>query len=687
MNRTLRTERPAPAAGLQRIVLPVGGKTARIGRASDCDITIDDPTISRHHASLDRDEDAWVLTDHSSKFGTTVGGATVLRKSLSPGQVIRFGHGPRYRFTGEALDSMESIGEGMSVSVRDLTVSRESGNKVLLNRISVDVPAGEFVGVLGPSGVGKSLLINCFSGDMEPTDGEVLRDGEPVNQKGRALNPEVADVPQDDLLYSHLTVHESLDYALRIRSASDREERRYTITRVLARVDLAEHGGQRIDRLSGGQRKRVSIALGLLLRPRLLVVDEPTSGLDPGTGAGLIDTLRKLRNEEGTTVICSTHRTDDLPFFDSVIVLRPSEQGAVVAFAGPPERLLSTFGVRTIADLFRKWQAEPGESPQCSASPETPAVGDHASDTGSPTATTRATRSATRRTAVTTGWGVQVTVSLLRTLTGLWRDPVARGLVLVQPLILAFLGLLTQGGQRSPVFVHFFLVVSAIWLGMTLTIREIVRERRLYARDRNAGLAPGAYLFGKLAFASLVVAVQAALLVGAARLLMPWMVENPNIRHYLLAETPLGMLFLGLLLTGLGGAVIGLTVSTLSRTQRTAVGLLPLLLLPQAFISRVSCGDGLLTWDKEGTPFVRAADIPKMVGNGTIDVRDAALLVASLPLLSRFGTAAVDMLNVSSSTSDAALEWLLLILLLLLHLLVLLAIFRRRQEHWRLDER
>ena len=330
-----------------------------VGRSAGCGAVLSHPTVSPEHARLALEQGQVWLEDLGSAHGTFVNGARVMRFPLRPGDVVRFGSAAAYRFDGEALLAQSAEG-GMALELAGVAVQRDG--RPLLGPVDLKIPGGNFVGLLGPSGVGKSLLLHVLSSTLRPTAGAVRFDGSfDLSDHLDDYRSALGVVTQDDLVFEYLTAEENLYFAARLRMPGlGREEVRERVEAALEAVDLTAHRRKRVEVLSGGQRKRVGVAIELLLRPRLLLLDEPTSGLDPAVQAKIADMLRGL-SRQGITVVCTTHTMDTLHFFDEVVVLGRTRGVGAVAFVGPPGDLQRAFRVANHADLFeRLMDLEPG---------------------------------------------------------------------------------------------------------------------------------------------------------------------------------------------------------------------------------------------------------------------------------------------------------------------------------------
>ncbi len=235
-----------------------------------------------------------------------------------------------------------------SLPTGDLTlrgVEVRAGATTILSGMNLTLRPGELVGLIGPSGAGKSTMIKVLLGIREPTEGKVEAGGQPLS----ALGP-VGYVPQDDALHLSLTVAESLDFSAQLRLPDLEEEARAArIREVCAAVGLAERMDLKIGRLSGGQRKRVSVALELLTEPPVLILDEPTSGLDPGMEAQLMALFQEVART-GRVVMVATHAMQSLERCDALVVL----VGGRLAFCGPPQSALSWFETDRYTGVFEE---------------------------------------------------------------------------------------------------------------------------------------------------------------------------------------------------------------------------------------------------------------------------------------------------------------------------------------------
>lgn len=239
---------------------------------------------------------------------------------------------------------------------RDVSCRKEK--KRILDNVSLSVMSGELVAVIGSSGSGKSTLINCLNGFEPATDGAVYINGKDLMENYDALKTKIGYVPQSDIVHDNLKVHNMLRFAAKLRlphGVSDFEIEA-KITDVLRTMGLTEHRNKLVKKLSGGQRKRASIAVELISDPAVFFLDEPTSGLDPEAETTLMKQLRKLSRERGKTVICITHTLQNIKLFDKIVFLAP---GGRLCFFGTHPQALGFFGVENLTDAYELISREP----------------------------------------------------------------------------------------------------------------------------------------------------------------------------------------------------------------------------------------------------------------------------------------------------------------------------------------
>lgn len=222
--------------------------------------------------------------------------------------------------------------------------------KILGGNLNFSIFPGEFVGLLGPSGSGKSTLLKSCCGLIKPSIGNILMNNENLYQNPLKWRNKIGYVPQDDIIHQELTVEKAIFYSAKLRLPSELSlDRKKALTsKVIAEVGLSERASLKIKKLSGGQRKRASIAVELLNNPEILFLDEPTSGQDPQLEEALMKLFKQM-SQKGTSVIVTTHSMASIEMLDLVLLI---QEGKLVYF-GPPQELLNFFDSKSYEGVFK----------------------------------------------------------------------------------------------------------------------------------------------------------------------------------------------------------------------------------------------------------------------------------------------------------------------------------------------
>ena len=659
----------------------IGDAPVQVGRSSDSSLRLLHPTVSRSHAVIERQGGGVLVRDLDSRYGTFVNGARVATKALAKDDLIRFGTGMSYRFTGDSL-AFEPVADGFRLTLRNVTIVKNG--RTLVSGASFELPANAFVGILGPSGSGKSTLLSVLASYHQPVAGDVLfEDGQPVRDRLDEYRSWLGNVPQQDIVYSGLTGRENLLYSARLRTSADTPEAALNeqVTRALTQVGLLPHADKPFERLSGGQQKRVSVALELLKRPRLLLLDEPTSGLDPAAEANLMEQLKVIASQ-GTTVACTTHQMDNVGLFDVLLVIGVKDGVGRVAYVGDPDSMLKHFGCRGFADAFerlRDGKFTPVGDPSTNAD-----VHAHAITTPQSTA---AKLSELMEKPLPDGVLRQAQTVAERNWKRIVRDRSLVVTMLAQPVVLGMLVAATQFSATEPTLLNFFACVVSIWMGLNNSARDLVRERKNYVRERLAGLSPDGYLLAKLTTFAFLGVVQTTILMIVTYAAGIAFIANADVTNDF-AFGPRGygvMHFLSvmccLILAYLCGLGLGLLASTLARSEEAAVAALPLLIMPQLLISAVAvgCSGELFNKHRAFKPLVMSLTDgmpPKGVVGRLLD--DVSLLCYSRP--------ASLVLDAPSAPGYGRMTWvgdlMHLFLLLIVTWVAVYIAFRLTEEKW-----
>jgi ABC transport system ATP-binding/permease protein len=475
----------------------VSGERLRIGRSPDNDVVLDDLLVSRRHAELHRVDGGWQIRDLASANGTYVNGQRVSKAAVNPDSVIGIGRS-LLQLAGDRLVTYVDTGD-VGFEARELVVTTRQGQR-LLDGVSFTLNARSLLAVVGPSGSGKSTLLRALTG-FRPADSGVVRyGGRDLYHNYDELRQRIGLVPQDDILHPQLTVRRALSYAARLRFPAEvrRAEQEQRIDEVLAELSLTGQARQRISSLSGGQRKRTSVALELLTRPSLLFLDEPTSGLDLGLDKSVMQTLRGLA-DQGRTVVVVTHNVTNIDVCDRLLILAG---GGRLAFYGPPAEALGYFGQTDMAEVFLLLEREPHVD--WPGRFRRSVLYERYVGSGEARTVGRATPPGLgpRQQSPLTQFGVLCR----RMLAVIAADRQYVLFLVVLPLLLSLLahavpGGITPGDIRQLLLV---LVNGGALMGAAASVRELVKERAIYRRERAIGLSLGAYLGAKLVVLSML---------------------------------------------------------------------------------------------------------------------------------------------------------------------------------------
>ncbi len=327
--------------------IPLTAPVVTIGRYPDNMVILNHPQVSAHHARVEQAQGGHRIIDLRSTNGVFVNGQRTAAQVLKQGDEVRIGP-YKLTYTGTQLTQHDE-GNGIRIDAVGL---KKVGNKqvIILNNISIVVPPRKFVALVGGSGAGKSTLMDALNGLRPAQQGIVLYNGKDYYKNLAAFSTQLGYVPQDDIIHRDLTVERALYYAAKLRLPEDftPQQIKQRIDEVLEDVEMKHKRDLPVSKLSGGQRKRVSIALELLANPSVFFLDEPTSGLDPGLDRKMMFLLRKLA-DKGHTIVLVTHATNNINTCDYVCFLC---QGGRLAYFGPPEEAKTYFGKTDFAEIY-----------------------------------------------------------------------------------------------------------------------------------------------------------------------------------------------------------------------------------------------------------------------------------------------------------------------------------------------
>ena len=581
-----------------------------VGRAGDNDIRLDGLQISNHHARFARNNGNVMVEDAGSTNGVYINGQRISgRQTVQHSDVIQIGPfvlqaDAQY---GVAVYDTRSKTRIDCLNIVKIVPNRSGGGSIkLLDDVCLTIQPNEFVGLLGPSGAGKSTLMDSMNGMRPATSGNVLVNNLDLYRHLDSLKQSIGYVPQDDIIHRELTVYRTLYYVARLRLSSDvsAKEIDQIISEVMDVTGLSERRDVPVSQLSGGQRKRVSIAVELITKPSVIFLDEPTSGLDPATEEKIMKLFRQIA-ESGRTVILTTHAMENVKLFDKIVVLM---RGRLV-FYGAPQEALAHVSAESFKDLYDKLE-DPVDQ-RIAAMPPLPPnalkaqkqqfkqqreqIAEQVADEWKRKFQStdqyrrnvidplsllprdgRAAAPPKRRTSPADSirqWGTLTR----RYFEVLSRDKFNLLILFGQAPIIAFLTYLVVAAKLPRDFPYFMLGLVSIWFGTSIASREIIRERAVYTRERMVNLRLFPYVASKLFVLALIVSVQCALLFATVKFF-----------HYTgLMSLPGWAVpqFIVMIIASLVGIALGLFVSAIVKTSEMATSLVPLILIPQIIFS------------------------------------------------------------------------------------------------------
>lgn len=465
-----------------------------------------------------------------------------------------------------------------AIDATGLRQVHRDGRQVLAG-IDISVQPGQVVAIVGTSGVGKSTLLDALAGVRPPSEGTVRVDGTDTSLQRAAFRTMIGYVPQDDIIHRDLPLRSTLRYAanLRLPGPIAAEDVEMIVDQTLRSLDLADHADVRVGDLSGGQRKRASIGVELLTRPRVFFLDEPTSGLDPSTAAGLMRTLRRLA-DEGTTVVLTTHNIADLGLCDAVLFLA---RGGHVAFYGTLDDALEHFDTVDVAEIFEI------VSNECDPGPWAQRVAAARRRTSSATSDRPTTPTIPTATAVVNGPGAfrQWSVLTRRSIDVLRRNRLTLAITFGSPaLVVAMFLVLFEPGAfdrvdpdpTAAVMIAFWTAFAGFFFGLTYGLLQICTEMSILRRERFVGLGVGPYLFAKLTVLVPVLVVVVGTMLG---------VLGATDRLPALSMQDTATLALTVLLDAVAAVALGLLASAAVAEPAHATLALPMLCFPAVLFS------------------------------------------------------------------------------------------------------
>jgi ABC-type multidrug transport system ATPase subunit/pSer/pThr/pTyr-binding forkhead associated (FHA) protein len=527
-----------------------------IGREPGLDVWLNDPGVSRRHASAaPAGRGGIVISDLNSTAGSFVNGHRFDTHELTIGDRLQIGPFC-FQFDGDSLNRVANAAGG---TIRAEHVFMRSGPVTILDDIALTIPASRFVGIIGPSGAGKSSLLTTLSGLRAPELGVVFVDGQDIYSGHGAES--FGFVPQEDIVHADLSVDEALRFSARLRLPEGTPPREIDklLLQTMDQLGLRPHARKPISRLSGGQRKRVSVGVELLAKPAILFLDEPSSGLDPATEFQLMELLRDLA-DTGCTIVCTTHVMENAYLMDQLIIL----VGGCLVFQGSAQASREYFGVPKLTGLYdrlsdrtpKEWQAAFLErpTPPDEAPPPTPQL----SHTPKPTRRAMALPILLQR-----QWAI---------LRSDWRN---FALLIGQPVVIGGLvsWVVKEDMLNGRVLIMFFGYLATLWFGCSNAAQEIVKEIAIYRRERLVGVGAHSYLASKFIFLITITTIQALIMYVTI------VIGEGGFDGSAMLQC------LALFSIAIAAVGIGAAISALSRSVMQAVMFVPLIIIPQILFS------------------------------------------------------------------------------------------------------
>lgn len=576
-----------------------------IGRANQNDIVLEHPSVSRTHAMILQSGSGHELRDNDSTNGTMVNW-----KELNQAQVLQEKDliqisGFQMVFANRCIYYRMTMGGiGITAHQVEKTVGKGNEQKKILRNVDLEIRANEFVAIIGGSGAGKSTLMNVLNGFDRKYDGEVQINNVSMKEHFQKVKEIIGYVPQEDIIYENLTLRRMLQYTAKLRMPKDtnQEEIEQRIENVLNTLELTEHQNTVIRKLSGGQKKRASIAVELLADPKLFFLDEPTSGLDPGTEKNLMTSLKQLCKSQNRTIVMVTHTTQSLHLCDKVIFMGP---GGRVCFVGSVEDAKKFFQNDDLTEIYnimsrdpQKWETrfreilDPvgGQEEQSRLSryhrPKVPAM---------------------RQFATITSRYLELIINDRRKLM----------ILILEPILIGLLLFIVAGDQVFDIFnpdqmpdddtqwiasvaynqtksIMFTLSCAAIWIGLFNSIQEVCKERNILKREYMANLRLPIYISSKVSVQMVLGLIQAVLLTETFLLLVEHFTDDGNAS---LHQDDIQTLFHGtgetleivltVWITIIASMALGLVVSSLVKSGDKAMVAAPFLLIVQLLFSGI----------------------------------------------------------------------------------------------------
>lgn len=532
-----------------------------IGRSNECDVVLNDNTVSRKHAKVYLQNNEIFVEDLQSANGTFVN-QTKIKKATQINASDRLLIGLHaFKIDEKPRD----LNKESAIVAKQITKVFDNGYKGLKST-NLEIPYKQMVALMGPSGCGKSTLLKVLNGDSPPTNGQISLFGLDLYENFEFLKQIIGYVPQENIVHKELTVEDSLYYSAKLRLPTDTSNKKIKtiIGEVLSSLNIntEQIRKTKIEQLSGGQRKRVSIATELLTKPKILFLDEPTSPLDPETIEEFLKCLRNLCNE-GTTVVMVTHKPEDLNYVDRVVFMGTSGH---LVFDGEKNMLLNYFRKQNIIEIYaqlgneensitwyKKWNKQSTTDSQEYKKFEAKSIKANAF---------HQFRWLTQR-------YFKIKLSNNKNLLLMIFQPILIALLIIS----VFKELITEVGAGNN-GILFLMAIAAIWFGVSNAAKELVSEKAIFKRERMFNLTLNPYIISKLMVLSIISLFQILIFLC---LLFFFYSDLESFASTLIF----------LMLISVASIQFGLLLSAFSKTSEEVMSILPIALMPQIILAGI----------------------------------------------------------------------------------------------------
>lgn len=555
-------------ASIEFLQLSKSRQSFTLGRGSKNDFVIDpsDLTVSREHARMTLENGQWYVEDLNSRNGVFVNNQRVFgRTAVGPQDKI---------YICLHLFNLESgyVDLRKEVAIQAEGIEKKYPNGYVgLKTMDLNIPFSKFIAVMGPSGCGKSTLLKVLNADSPATSGSVKIHGLDLVENFALLKKKIGYVPQDDIIHRELTVEQTMFYCAKLRLPKDTpknsiDEKISTVLHSLFDEDKVKaiyH--KRVNALSGGERKRLSIAVELLTDPTILFLDEPTSPLDPESIHEFLTKLNDLK-AKGTTIIMVTHKPEDLNYVDDVVFLG---SGGMHVYYGHRDKIMPHFNKESIVEVYgllsnkttaeeyyRKKYVQGENEVYRSGNQELHPKKEP--------------------------FFYQLKWLIRRYFQIKFNDKGNLGLLLAQPLIIG--GLISVIFKEFQLGAMFLMSISAIWFGVSNAAKEIVSEQSIYKRERMFNLWINTYIISKISVLAVISAVQ--LLVFEGLIYFRFKLFPPEVFEQVYQQDFLATYFF-LLFLSLSASLLGLVLSAVFDNSEKVMTVVPIALMPQIMLAGV----------------------------------------------------------------------------------------------------